>query len=63
MGEKAEEDKAKEEKLSSMSEEELREKLAALDKAKLDSWSDEFLYTREELEANLKAKDEAKKPV
>ena len=44
-----------------MSEEELREKLAALDKAKLDSWSDEFLYTREELEANLKAKDEAKK--
>lgn len=45
-----------------MSEEELREKLAALDKAKLDSWSDEFLYTREELEANLKAKDEAKKP-
>ena len=61
LGEKAEEDKAKEEKLSSMSEEELREKLAALDKAKLDSWSDEFLYTREELEANLKAKDEAKK--
>lgn len=61
LDEKAEEDKAKEEKLSSMSEEELREKLAALDKAKLDSWSDEFLYTREELEANLKAKDEAKK--
>lgn len=61
LDEKAEEDKAKEEKLSSMSEDELREKLAALDKAKLDSWSDEFLYTREELEANLKAKDEAKK--
>lgn len=61
LDEKAEEDKAKEEKLSSMSEEELREKLAALDKAKLDSWSDEFLYTREELEANLKAKDEEKR--
>ena len=47
--------------LGEKAEEELREKLAALDKAKLDSWSDEFLYTREELEANLKAKDEAKK--
>ncbi|MFR8205212.1 MAG: hypothetical protein ACLU99_01920 [Alphaproteobacteria bacterium] len=62
LDEKPKKTKQKEEKPSSMSEERIaRETWQALDKAKLDSWSDEFLYTREELEANLKAKDEAKK--
>lgn len=65
LDEKAEEDKAKEEKLSSMSEEELREKLAAnlkaKDEAKKASLTNEHAYTTEELEKNLKAKDEEKR--
>lgn len=57
----AEEKEAKDKELDKLTDEELEEKLKALDEEKADSLSNEFQYTREELEAKLKARDEAKK--
>lgn len=57
----AEEKEAKDKELDKLTDEELEEKLKALDEEKAAGLSNEFQYTREELEAKLKARDEAKK--